>query len=95
MRLTNEKEDDPESQYHSYGIGTGFDSEILFINIGKFVEQLEHEIETVCDEDFDYSGYKKLVEFLKEYEDYNADWKKIEDEKAKVSPSQKTGGKNG
>ena len=55
------------------------ENQIIFINVDRFIEQIEDEIERVCDEDFDYSGYKEIVKFFKEYEGYTADWKEIKE----------------
>ncbi len=69
-----DQNDDPESQYHSYGISTGFDSDIVCINLDRLKTQLEYEIENPDEDSDPKEYYKNLIEFLNKYEGYTLWW---------------------
>jgi len=69
-----EYNDDPESQYHSYGISTDFDGEIICIDMDKLSSQLKYEIENPDEDNANMDNHKALVEFLNKYEGYTLWW---------------------
>ncbi len=66
--------DDPESQYHSYGISTDFDGEIVCIYLNKLSEQLQYEIDNPDEDSNPGEYYKALMEFLNNFEGYTLWW---------------------
>ncbi len=66
--------DDPESQFHSYGISTDFDGEIVCIDMDRLSTQLKYEIANPDEDDTNMEDHKLLTEFLDKYEGYTLWW---------------------
>ncbi len=69
-------DNDSEENYFSYGVSTGFDSELWCIDIEKFIEGLKTWIESEESEDEDDRSYyltsaKKLINDLNKYIGYD------------------------